>query len=114
MLATKRNPLSAVDSCLDEGEVLLFLDLLKLVHWHVLLELLGLRLGRCLLLLRGLDGNLNLCKGPLELCYSRADLKQGATPSSREDPKDDKMTNDAPVRYRYFQPPHASIAAHAP
>jgi len=48
---------------------------LKLIH--VLLELLGLCLGPCLLLLCGLDGDLHLCDGPLELCYLRANLKQG-------------------------------------
>ena len=42
-----------------------------------LLELLGLHLGHCLLLLRGLDGRLHLCDGPPELCYLHADLKQG-------------------------------------
>ena len=42
-----------------------------------LLELLDLHLGHCLLLLCGLDGRLHLCDGPLELCYLRADLKQG-------------------------------------
>ena len=56
-----------------------FLVVLKLVH--VLLELLELRLGRCLLPLRGLDGNLHLCDGPLEFCYLHADLKQGGGPS---------------------------------
>jgi hypothetical protein len=70
------------------------LVVLKLVH--VLLEL-GLRLRRCPLLLHGLDGSFLIYDGPLELCYFRADLKQGGWPSSTKNPKENEIRNDAPA-----------------
>jgi hypothetical protein len=83
---------------------------LKLVH--VLLELLDLRLGRCPRLLHGLDGGFLLYDGPLELCYFRADLKQGGWPSSAKNPKENEIRNDAPAYHCCFQLAHATSAVH--
>ena len=61
----------------DHLKLLCFLLLVVLELIHVLLELLDLRLGHHLLLLRGLQGGLHLRNGALKLLNLRTDLKHG-------------------------------------